>query len=310
MTGDIDGVVTLKDLIAYIEITSGAGFIDASRWLSANLKDNETALVPTSGVFVTTNPELKDKLLDYHFLWTASGIFLWGNTAIDEVMKVRNYFVNFLKENTQVKYVVRDWVYRYAERLYEVTVNDELMLLLREVEVIPSRLVGNWTRILTIYERVQYTTLFAMNLSSPPEQYHTIPSDAHIQFGSNGTMIQKVGPRVGFYLPLEVVINASRQNYLTMQVKLDLENLDLLVVFYYDKNGDGKFSGFEIDYAKSVSFNQTKLGWVKGKWYKIAQTIPNADDPVVQIGIIMTGDIDGVVTLKDLTVYTQTASEV
>lgn len=281
-------------------------FVKALEWLSKNLKENETALVPMPSVFYVCNPELRERLVHYRSLWDSAGVILQANTTKDEILKVRSHFVNFLKENSQVKYVVRDWVDPYAKLLYEANVNDELMILIREAKVIPFTLSTGWSSKITIYERVEYTTLFAIELSSPPKQFFTLPPDVLIQYDSNGVTIQKAGPRVGFYLPLEEEINSSKQNYLTMQIRLDVEDLELMLVFYYDKNRDGRWSGYEIDYVKLAAFSQTEQGWVAGEWYKIYHVIPKADDPVVQIGIILTGDRDGALTLADLAVYSET----
>ena len=307
MTGDNDGAITLSDLIVYTEITPDLVLIEASQWLSENLNEDEFALVPAPAMFYLAKPELRYKLVNYRSLWTSAEIILRANITNDEVLKVRSYFVEFIIENSSAKYIVRDWVDPYAERLFEALVSDELMFLLREVKAMFYTLGRGWSRKITIYERVQYTTLFTINFSARPEGSFTIPSNASIQFHSNGTTIQKVGPQVGFYLPLEGGINASKQNYFTMQFKLDVENLDLMIIFYYDKNRDGKFSNYTVDYTKTLLFSQTQQGWVKGEWNKIAQTIPKADDPIVHIAIIMTGDNDGAITLSNLIVYTETS---
>ena len=306
-TGNKDGAITLSNLMVNMEITPEDVLNDASNWLSEKLKDDESALVPAPQLFSYANPELRYKLVDYRSLWASAGIALWASPT--EVLEVRSYFIDFLKENASVKYIVRDWIDPYAERLFEAMVSDDLMFFLREVKALFFTLAGAWSRTITIYEVVRYTTLLAMNFSSPPKHFVS-PDNATIWFDSSGATIEKVGTRVGFYLPLEAGINASRQNYLTMQIKLDVEDLELMIGFYFDKNRDGKFSGYEIDYAESVIFNQTKLGWVKGEQYTIYQALPMAEDPIVQIGIIATGDLDGMVILKDLTVYTETTSEV
>ena len=81
-------------------------------------------------------------------------------------------------------------------------------------------------------------------------------------------------------------------------------NLILTLTFYYDANKDGKWSGYGIDYVKSSIFNLTKLDWNDGEWHTIYQIIPRADDAVVQIGFILTGDKNGSITLSNLEIYT------
>ena len=280
-------------------------FIEASEWTSKNLKEGEIALIPMPDIFYVANPELKNKLVDYRSLWRSAGVILQANTTKEEILKVRSYFVNFLKENQQVKYVVRDWVDPYSKPLYEANVNDELAILIREAKVIPFTLSTGWSSKITIYQRVQYSILFSIELTSPPKQFFTLPRDVLVQYDSDGATIHTADPYVGFYLPFEEGINDSKQNYLTMLIKPDVEDLELTLVFYYDKNRDGVFSGYEIDYVKSATFSQNKLGWVTGEGYTIYQVIPKADDPVVQIGIILMDDKNGTVTLRNLTVYTE-----
>lgn len=304
MNGDGNGTITLADLIVYTETTSEVVLADASDWLSENLKENEVALVPSATLFFFANQSLKGKLLDYRSLWDSSGLTLRANVTKDELLRVRGHLIEFLKENEHIRYVVRDWVYPYAERLYDATTGDELMLQLQQVQEIPFTVGRVWTRIITIYEKMQYTMLFAVNFTSPPKQYSTLPSNAS-EFDSNGVTIQKAGTRVGFYLSLEVGIDASKQNYLTMQFKLDVENVDLILGFYYDVDGDGQWSGYDIDNYVGVRFNQTQQGWVKAEWHQIVQTIPNAADPIVQIAVIADGGTSGTLTLANLVVYTR-----
>ena len=280
-------------------------FAEASDWLSEHLGEDETALVPMRDVFDALNPQMHDKLVDYKSIWESAGIILQANTTEEEKLTVRRYFINFLKENPQIRYMVRDWVDPYAKFIYGATVNDELMFLISEAEVIPFTLSTGWSSKITIYQRVQYVTSFCMNFSSPPKLSFAIPEDAQIQYDENGAAIQKLDSRVSFYYPLEEGINASRKNCLILQIRPEIEKVELTTAFYYDVNRDGTWSGYEIDYAKSATFNQTQLGWVTGEWYTIYQVIPQAGDPVVQIGIILAGDATGTVTLRDLEVYTE-----
>jgi len=280
-------------------------FVEASTWLAKNLSKNETALVPMPSVFYVLAPELRNNLMPFKSLWDSVDVIYRANTTIDEVTRVRMYLINLLKTDSRIKYIARDWVDPYSTSIFNLDSYDELMCILRETAVFSFNLSTNWSNKITIYERVQYTTLFAMDLSSPPKNFHTLPPDVLVQYDSDGATIHKANPRVGFYLPLEEGIDSSKQNYLTMQFKLDVKDLDVTLVSYYDINRDGRWSGYEIDYIKSVTFNQTKLGWTTGEWYTIYQVIPTADDPVVQIGIIMEGDSDGTITLSESVVYTE-----
>jgi len=276
-------------------------FVEASGFLSQNLKENEMALVPMAEVFYSSNPQLRDKLLDYQSLWGSAGVILKADTTREQELRVRSFFIDFLKQNPQVRYVVRDWNDPYAVRLYEATANDELMIILREVKVMPFTLSTGWGDKITIYENVHYDAFLAMKLSSPPLRSFTIPLNASVQYDSDGVTIQKAGPRVGYYFALEGT-DFSEQSYLTIQIKHDVEDLQLMISFYYDADGDGRFSGYNgTDYVKAWVISQVP----QGVWYKIYQVIPRSDDPITDAAITMTGDKNGSVTLKDLIVYIQ-----
>jgi hypothetical protein len=305
MNGDKNGTITLADLIVYTETTSGTVVADASKWLSENLKENEIALVPSIGLFYLANSSLRGKLVDYYTLWDSSEIMLRANTTREEILEVRSYFIDFLKTDTHVRYVVRDWIYPYAERLYDVAAGDELELQFHKVQEIPFKIGVGWSRIITIYERLQYTPVLNMYFTSAPKQYFTSPSNATVSFGANGATIQKTDTRVAFYLPLETGIDASKQAYLTAKFELDVENVSLMLGFYYDVNGDGVWSGYDVDNYIGIRLNQTQQGWIKGQWYHLVQVIPTATNPIVQVALIAEEGTTGAIMLANLTVYTQ-----
>jgi len=244
--------------------------VKTAKWLSQNLTQNETALVSLPFVYYALNSSLRGRLIDYRYLWDLARVPISQRDHRQDVLKVRSYFIDFLMETPQLKYVIRDWGDIYSTSLYTVTANDDLFFLLREVAAFPFVLSTGWSNKIVIYERMQYSILLANDLTFPPKQFSLLPRDVRIQFDSYVATIQKASPRVGFYLPLEKAINTSKQNYLTMQIKLDFDDLNLTTIFYYDRNRDGKFSGYEIDYVRSATFSQTKLGWVAGEWYTIS----------------------------------------
>jgi uncharacterized protein YqiB (DUF1249 family) len=285
-------------------IAMGA-FIEASQWLSQNLKQDEIVVVPSPEVFRVLNPELRDRLIDYKSIWRAAGVELRERGDIRRIQSVRDYLIDFLQGNWSIKYVVRDWGEVYVRSLFDAAVNDELMLLLREAKVVPFTLSTGWSSKMTVYEVVRYTTLFNAELSYPPRNYFMYPSNASIQFDSSGATIQKPNWRVGFYLPLEARIDTSRQNYLTAQIQLEAENIVLLMAFYFDKDGDGEFTSYERDEATSIILNQTKLGWARGRWYTIYQTLPKSIYPIVQIGIVAPGEKSATIRLSGLVVHSE-----
>ncbi len=286
--------------------TAMGTFVETSEWLSKTLKQDEIAVVPTASVFQALNPELRYKLVDYKSLWDSVGVKFHERFSKEKLRVVQKHFNDFIKENPRVTYVVRDWVDAYAKYLFEK--NDELVSILREVKVMPFTLSTGWSNRITVYKHARYQTLFAIDLSSPPNQSYTYPANASVHFSSDGAIVEKEFRQVGFYLPF-LLINASRQSYLLMNASFHVENLTLQVVFYYDENRDGIFSGYSSsDYVKSGVFSQAELGWVNGGTYTIYQSIPVAPDPVVQIGILLFGEGNGSIVIHDLTVYAETAS--
>lgn len=280
---------------------------ETSRWLATNLKENEVAIVPLEVVFHILNADLRNKTVTYKFFWDKLGVALRANNTIEEYYLVQDQLVSFIEANGSVKYVVVDWMDAYCKPIlyYSLGVQNELVPHLKKVHEEALIRPDQWVPRIRVYEVVRYASLFSMDFSVPPEQFSLLPRAVLVQYDSDGATIHKADPCVGFYLPLEEGINASKQNYLTMQFRFDVENLELQLLFYYDKNRDDKWSGYEIDYVKSATFNLTKLGWAAGEWHTIYQPIPHADDPVVQIGIILMGDKNGTVTLKNLAVYTE-----
>jgi hypothetical protein len=276
-----------------------------SLWLATNLKEGEVAIVPLKVVFDTLNVDLRNKTIPYKIFWDKAEVSLKADNTKEEYFKVQEQLINFIGENTSVRYVVVDWMDEYCKPIlyYSLGVNNELDYLLREVHKESLIIPGQWIPQIRVYEIVHYTTLFAIELSTPPKQFFTLPRDVITQYDSDGVHLQKASSTVGFYLPLNEPIVLPNKSYLTVQIKLDVKDSELMLVLYYDKNRDGFFSGYGIDYIKSATFNQTKLGYAEGQWYTIYCNIPKTDDPIVQIGIKVTGDKNGTVLLRNLIVY-------
>jgi len=126
--------------------------VKAANWLAIALGPNESALVPTVVVFSLIEPELRGRLLSYKSIWDSAGIVLKADTTKDETLEVRSYLIEFLKSETRVKCVVRDWVDPYVNKIFGITANDELMSLIKEREVIRFTLSTGWSSQVTIYE--------------------------------------------------------------------------------------------------------------------------------------------------------------
>jgi hypothetical protein len=278
-------------------------YAQAANFLFENLGQNETALVPMSNVFSTLNPELSGRLITYESMWNSAGVILQASTNITDILKVRSYIVNFLNQNLQVKFIVRDWVDAYATPLFDSSINYGLSPLFKEVQVFPFMLSTGWSSQITIYERVQVAQSFEMNLSLVPKNYFTAPSNTSVIFSSHGAVVQKTGPSANLYFPLPESLNVSKYSYITLQVKPDVPELNLTIVFYYDTTGTGVFSGYGADFVRSMLLNQVQEGWNEGKSNEFALAIPISDYPVVQIGLCLSGNCEGTITFSNLNVY-------
>lgn len=92
-------------------------FIEATKWLSKNLENNEKAFLASQDVFFSIDPSLRDRSLDYKSLWERSGIIIKADTRDQEVEIVRQELRSFIRENEDVKYFVFDWVGKYSNKL-------------------------------------------------------------------------------------------------------------------------------------------------------------------------------------------------
>jgi len=109
-------------------------FFSAAEWLSENLEENQTALLPTTEVLWSLDDSLIKQTKDYEDVWKLSGIVLQANTTEAEILEARNHLREYIKSDTQLKYVVMDWVDTYG-RFYFVPRNCEgFDENLREVE--------------------------------------------------------------------------------------------------------------------------------------------------------------------------------
>ncbi len=283
-------------------------FVDASKWLSSNLGAEDLILVPMSDVFSVVNSGINTRFVSYRSIWDSAGVVLQANTTDSEVLQVREYMIALLKEDPHVKYVVRDWVDPYATRLYKVKANDELMALIHEVKVIPFTLSTGWSSEVIIYQRMAFKEIYGTLLTAPPPQSFTIPAQTEINYTAEGTTLKKVDDSVGLYLPLEQPINSSKNHYISIEIRNNIEGTKLMFLFYYDMDGDGEFSGYDIDYVKTATLDDGQLltGSERQTFYEI---IPSCGDPVVQIALKFLGEKNGELILRNLRILEEINSD-
>jgi hypothetical protein len=294
-----------KNAVTFSEdasISSGV-FQQSSNWISQKLEQGEIALVPSSQIFYVSNPEMAGSFVSYSSLWKSAGIVLQANTTDSDVSIVRQYLIKMLKENPEIKYLVRDWVDPSDYKIFNSKSNDELMILLNEEKVIPFTLSTGWSNKITIYSRVAFSNQFTYSFSQSSSNLFTRPENLSIDYGSNGATLNKLSESTGVYLPLDTKLSAAAKNYFTLDIYTDLKSGSLQVVFYYDKNNDGVFSGYDVDYVKSLEFSSNSSDWSNNTLHQIYGIIPPAVNKIVQIGFIVNGNQTGKFTISNFKFY-------
>lgn len=94
------------------------------------------------------------------------------------------------------------------------------------------------------------------------------------------------------------------RNYIKINFNSNLTNYDFQLIYYYDKNRDGYFSGYDIDYIRSSSFNSIDQKWFINQNNTIFSSVPNENNPLVRIGInIISKSINGYITFNNISIY-------
>jgi hypothetical protein len=278
-------------------------FQQASNWISQNLQQGEKALVPSIQTFYVNNPNMAGQLISYSSVWNSANITLQANTTDSDITIVRNYLIMLLKENPSIKYVVIDWIDPYGNKIFDLKANDELMFLLKEVKIFPFTLSTGWSNKITIYSTVAFSNKFTLSFSSPPNDSFTSPENLSINYDSNGATIYTNDLAAGIYVQLASELTSFTQNYFTLTIRTNITQANLQVLFYYDKNKDGVFSGYDVDYVKSVDFSSTSCGWTNDTASKIFGVIPAEPDSIVQIGFIVIGNNTGQFNISNFQIF-------
>lgn len=122
--------------IEYIEDNSTpmGSFMNATSWLSKNLGPNDIVLVPHPAIFYTLDPQIKDQIKDYKTIWDGANVIWQANTTEGEVARVKYYLEGIIRHESSLKYVVIDWFYPYAKRIFKTQSCSDLGDLLHEVK--------------------------------------------------------------------------------------------------------------------------------------------------------------------------------
>jgi len=91
----------------------------ATHWLSANLNNDDIAILPSADVFWSIDPTLVNRTESYKAVWNSSNIILRANTTESEILKVREDLRNTIHNDKKIKYLVFDWNDPRAVKLFE-----------------------------------------------------------------------------------------------------------------------------------------------------------------------------------------------
>jgi len=93
-------------------------YYDAAKWLSDNLEENQTALLPNTQVFWSLDESLMKQTKDYADVWKLTGITLRSNTTDAEILVARDHLREYIKDDSQLKYLVIDWVDKHGRAYF------------------------------------------------------------------------------------------------------------------------------------------------------------------------------------------------
>jgi len=283
-----------------VNFTYGSSYImsnypEAARWLVHNLGDNELAIVPSSVVFEALEPELKGRIIPFSDIWKGAGVFLAADNTIGHILAVRRYLAQYLRLE-KIGYILVSRNDPYSARLFEGEIQDELVLL-KIIEFHSESLF--WNDPVTVYEFTSTRReIFNLTLSAEPAKYHT-NGNINLSFNESGMAIHYEG-EVGVYIP--IFVNSSTMENLLLTVYLKEMSLGAKgnVVVYLDKDGDGRWGGWDVDTGVLIEIPQKpplrNEILLSQKIYKISYNI-------IQVGIVLYGTSPEAITVDSIIFY-------
>ena len=71
-------------------------------------------------VFNYTHEEFFKNALPYNYFWNSAEIIMRANTTQNEIIKVRDNLISYIDQNLNLKYLVRDWVDPYCNKIFNI----------------------------------------------------------------------------------------------------------------------------------------------------------------------------------------------
>ena len=103
-------------------------FVDTGEWLESVLEENESVFLPFEYIFYINNPILKLHGLSYDIVWEMTGVIYKADITDEELKVVRTTLIDMIKNNSQIKYLVVDWM-TTMNYIFNLDVADDLLNL-------------------------------------------------------------------------------------------------------------------------------------------------------------------------------------
>lgn len=103
-------------------------FKDTGDWLESVLNENEFVFLPSEYIFYVNNPALKPLDLNYNIVWEKAGVIYKADITDEELKVVRTTLIDMIKNNSQIKYLVIDWM-TTMKYIFNLDIADDLLNL-------------------------------------------------------------------------------------------------------------------------------------------------------------------------------------
>jgi len=269
-----------------------SNYPEAARWLVENMEENESALVPFSKVFEGIEPRLIGRLRAWSDVWKDAGISLEADDDPEDLLAVRRYLIQFLKQKNVV-YMLNSPNDPYCARLLNSEINDQLVLFRVRDFYEESSL---WNEPITVYS---YATgrreIFRLNLTTEPKPFET-RGNVTVFFDEFGMHINCQGDS-NVYIP--IFVNSSPIERLSLSVYMTSmsEAFKGDIVLYLDKDGDGSWGGWDKDTGITTPIPQKPPSMIFMKDFY------NIEYNIIQIGLAFYGESRQFLAIETIVFY-------
>lgn len=129
---------TFSSIFLYVPFTSIKGignvefnnnqmevFKGTSDWLETSLNEDDIVVLPFDFIFYIINPTLEQNGLSFDYIWEKSGVIYKADITPQELEIVRITLIEEIKNNSNIKYLVVDWM-STIQYIFNLNVTDDL----------------------------------------------------------------------------------------------------------------------------------------------------------------------------------------